>query len=325
MYTFQLVDFKNIPVISCVYKMYHPESGREYIGRTSNLRERMRRHWQELLTGRHKNPKITNTFNKYGRGFLVRPIIIANPEYCEDIEGKLLAKINLNESLNCHINSTGGWLGLEWSDASRKKLSDARKGKAISAEAMARAVETRKTSVAWKAHQERMTSPEMVAKAVAAASKPDVRARAVATRKANGHKPFSDESRQKKKDDAKARVFSALDWAVTNGETRGRALSEFNCSWGSLKLYQPEWELINGALSLPKRVSGEKSGTFKHGLSSEIRRKRTPDELAELRKAQSEAMSGENNPMFGRKHTDAARLLQSQAALKQAEVRKETK
>jgi hypothetical protein len=33
-------------------------------------------------------------------------------------------------------------------------------------------------------------------------------------------------------------------------------------------------------------------------------------------------MSGENNPMFGRKHTDAARKIQSEAATLQAIKRK---
>lgn len=302
--------------------MVHPSSGREYIGRTINLRDRMRKHWQELISNKHKNPKIARTFQKYGPGFSVIPLVIASPEYCDELEGKLLAAIDLKESLNCHRSNVGGWRGQEWSAESRKKLSDARKGKPISAEAMARAVETRKTSPAWKAHQAKMIGPEMIAKAVEAASKPDVRARAVATRKANGHKPFSDESRQKKKDDAKARLFLALDWAVANSASRGEALTKFNCSWGSLKLYQPEWELINGALSLPKRASGEKSGMFKHGLSAETRRKRTPDELAKKHADQAFRMKGENNPMFGRKHTDAARAIQAQAALKQAEARR---
>lgn len=156
------------------------------------------------------------------------------------------------------------------------------------------------------------------------ASDKDVRAKAVATRAANGHKPFSDETRQMQRDGAKARVFEALDWAVANSETRDAALKMFSCSWGGLKKYQPEWEAINGTLMLPKRASGDKSGMFKHGLSKEIRRKRTPEEIIERRRKQSDQMSGENNPMHGRKHTDAARKIQSESAKKNAELRRES-
>lgn len=323
MCTLRLVDHAAMPEISCVYSLVHEASNREYIGRTNNLRQRMCKHWQEIITGTHKNPKILRTFQKYGDGFIVSPMVIGSPEYCEEVESKLLLGIpNIRESLNCHRNSNGGWLGLDWSDESRKKLSDSRKGKSISKEAQERAAKTRKTSKAWAAHQEKMKQPEIVAKALVAAAKPEARAKAVETRRANGNKPFSDEVRQRQKDEAKARVFAALDWAVANGETRDAALKKYSCSWGGLKKYQPEWEALNGPLALPKRASGERSGMFKHGLSKEQKRKKTSDEIAEVNRRRSEQMSGDRNPMFGRKHTDEARAIQSAAAKRQAMQKK---
>jgi len=268
MYSLPLADFKTAPEVSCVYKMVHPDSRREYVGRTANLRDRMRKHWQELISGKHKNPKITHTFSKYGDGFVVTTLVIASPEYCEELEGKLLSAIDLKNSLNCHRSNVGGWRGQEWSAESRKKLSDARKGKPISKEAQARAAETRKTSVAWKAHQEKMASPEVVAKALAAAAMPEARARAVATRAANGFASFSDETRQAQRDASKARVFAALDWAVATGATRDAALVKFKCSWDGLKKYQPSWEEIKGPLTLSKRASGEKNGRVKWAKSN---------------------------------------------------------
>lgn len=323
MFTLRLVDHEKMPVVSCVYSIRHTVSGREYIGRTNNLRQRMRKHYQELFSGTHSNPKMLRTYIKYGDYFVVQPLLIGSPEYCESVEAKLLAGIpNLKDSLNCHRNSIGGWLGQDWSEESRKKLSAARKGKPISKEAQARAVETRKTSSAWAAHQEKMKQPEMVAKAVAAAAKPEVRQKAVETRRKNGHKPFRDEVRQRQKDEAKARVFAALDWAVANNGTRDAALKMFSCSWDGLKKYQPEWEAINGPLTIPKRASGERNGSFKHGLSKERRRKKTSDEIAEVNRRRSLRMSGDNNPMFGRKHTEAAREIQSAAAKRQAMQKK---
>lgn len=269
MCSWQLHDFKNAPVISCVYSMTHEVSGREYIGRSLNLRDRMRKHWQELITGKHKNPKITKTYDKYGPSFIVKPIIIASPEYCEEIEEQLLKKIILRQSLNCHRNSTGGWRGLEWSDEARDRLSKARRGKALSKDAMARAIETRKTSKKWQEHQKRMQTPEAIEKRCKRAADPEVRAKAVATRRKNHGSDFFAKPRERQIEEARKRLFAALDWAVNNSKTRDMALTKFNCSWGSLKKFQPEWEAINGKLTLPKRAAGDKWHNRKHSKVSE--------------------------------------------------------
>lgn len=261
--SWQLADYSKVPEISCVYTITHEVSGREYIGRSVNLKDRARKHWQELISGKHKNPKLSRTFDKYGPAFVIRPIVVGSVEYCTIIEEKLLANINLQESLNCHRNSNGGWLGLKFSDESRRKLSAARMGKAISSDAMRRAVETRKESQAWKRHQEFLRSSENMAKAIAAAATPEARAKAVTTRSANGYLPFSQETRQKQQDAAKSRLFAALSWAVENNQPRTVALEKFRCSWGSLKKYQSEWEEINGKLCLPKRAIGERNGKVK--------------------------------------------------------------
>lgn len=284
----------------------------------------MQKHWGELVSGSHKNPKMLRTFKKYGGDFVVTQLVVGSPSYCENVEAALLSGIpNISDSLNCHRNSTGGWLGQDWSDESRKKLSDAKKGTTFSEEAKAKAAETRKTSQVWAAHQERMRSPEHIAKRCEKAAQPESRAKAVATRIANGHKPFSDETRQRQRDESKARVFAALDWAVENNETRDSALKKFSCSWDGLKKYQPEWEAENGTLSLPKRASGERSGMYKHGMSKEIKRRRTPEEMEARWKTHSQKVSGENNPMHGRKHSAEARAIQSAAAKAQAERNRE--
>ena len=122
---------------------------------------------------------------------------------------------------------------------------------------------------------------------------------------------------------SKEKVIALLDWAVANSKTRDEALRQFNCSWDALKKYQPEWEAINGRLTLPLRASGERSGNFKHGRTKELRRKRTAEELAELNEKRKEKMAGSNNPMFGKTHTIEARAIQSKAAKEKALRNKE--
>jgi len=122
---------------------------------------------------------------------------------------------------------------------------------------------------------------------------------------------------------SKEKVFALLDWAVTNSKTRSEALCQFKCSGDALKKYQPEWESLNGKLDLPLRASGEKSGAFKHGMSRELRRKRTAEELTALNEVRRERMTGNNNPMFGKTHTTEAREVQSASAKEQARRRRE--
>jgi len=112
--------------------------------------------------------------------------------------------------------------------------------------------------VAWETHIENMQKPEAVAKRCAMAAKPQVRAKALATRTANGHCPNWEEARQKQIELAKQNLFKALDWAVKNKATRDQAITKFGSSWGSLKKFQPEWEAINGTLNIPKRASGKR-------------------------------------------------------------------
>lgn len=121
---------------------------------------------------------------------------------------------------------------------------------------------------------------------------------------------------------SKDKVLSMLDWAVANSKTRDEAIKTFKCSWDSLRKYQHEWESINGVLNLPLRATGEKSGNYKHGNSQEIRRKRTDAELEQLKEVRSEMMMGENNPMYGKTHTEEARVVISECSKRQWEIQK---
>lgn len=292
---------------SGIYHIKNLANGMMYVGRACDWKKRQRQHRHSLVTNKHQNTHLQHAWNKYGENcFEFRLIWQEQSDRLVELEGLVLDELfDSGRLYNMHKSSEGGLRGMRMSDASKAKL------------ALSRA-----SSEAVKAHIERISAPEFRAIAIAAAATPEARAKAVSTRAANGHKPFSDEVRQRQMDESKARVFAAIDWAVANGETRDAALNKFSCSWCGLKKYQPEWEAIHGALTLPKRANGERNGMFKHGMSKEIKRKRTPEELANKHAKHSESMRGENNPMFGRKHSEEARRIQSEAAKKQAEDRR---
>lgn len=292
---------------SGIYEIRNTYNNMRYIGRSADIQRRKKDHISKLARGVHENIKLQRAWRKYGsKRFKFSVIWEEPPENLIELEGMILEELFDTGTLyNCHKNSNGGGLGFKFSEEQKNRLRT-----------------SLMNSEAAKKHREWMQTPEAIKLRTEAAARPDVRARALAKRGKESLLALLDKSREKKKADAKARLFAALDWAVENKMSRDEALTKFGCSWGSLKLHQAEWESINGKLDLPLRASGAKSGMFKHGLSKEMRRRRTPEELAARFAKQSEIMSGAGNPMFGRRHTDDARRIQSEAAKRQAEQRR---
>lgn len=231
-----------------------------YIGRTIDWPARKRRHLSDLRAGRHKNPRLQHSWSSRSEQEfefkLVWPEVV---DRLEELESFVLEEcFDTGRLYNAHKNSVGGFLGQKHSDETKRKWAEARRGKKASEQAKARIKKSLANSLLAKKHREWMQSPEAIADRCSKASTPEIRAKAVATRKANGFKPFSDETRQRQKDLSKERVFNGLDWAVANNKTRSQAMEEFKFSWDGLKKYQPEWESINGLLNLPKRASGKR-------------------------------------------------------------------
>jgi group I intron endonuclease len=245
---------------SGIYQIKNLSTGMSYIGRTIDWPARKRRHISDLRAGRHKNPRLQHSWSsRTEQEFefkLVWPEVV---ERLEELESFVLEEcFDTGRLYNAHKNSVGGFLGQKHSEETKRKWADARRGKKASPQARARIKESLSKSASAKKHREWMQSPEAIADRCAKAAKPEVRAKAVLTRKTNGHKPFSDETRQRQKDLSKERVFKGLDWAVVNNKTRSQAMEEFKFSWDGLKKYQPMWEAINGSLNLPKRASGKR-------------------------------------------------------------------
>lgn len=254
---------------SGIYQITNLSTGMAYIGRTIDWAARKRRHISDLRAGRHKNPRLQHSWSaRTEQEFefkLVWPELAAN---LEELESFVLEEcFDTGRLYNAHKNSIGGFLGQKHSEETKRKWGDARRGKKASEQAKLRIKESLSKSESAKRHREWMQSPEAIADRCAKAAAPEIRAKAVATRKANGYKPFSDYVRQRQKDLSKARVFTGLDWAVANNKTRSQAMEEFKFSWDGLKKYQPEWEKIHGPLMLPKRASGERNGKVKWAKS----------------------------------------------------------
>lgn len=254
---------------SGIYQIKNLSTGMSYIGRTVDWSARKRRHLSDLRAGRHKNPRLQHSWSaRSEQEFEFKLVWPEVKDNLEELESFVLEEcFDTGRLYNAHKNSVGGFLGQKHSEETRRKWSEARRGTTMSAIAKQRQAETRAKSVTWEAHQVKMLNPEMVAKRCAMAATPEARAKAVATRKANGYEPQWEEARKVQIETARQNLFAALNWAVKNKATRDQALVKFGSSWGSLKKFQPEWEAINGLLMLEKRASGERNGKVKWAKS----------------------------------------------------------
>lgn len=245
---------------SGIYQIKNLSTGVVYYGRTIDWAARRRRHLSDLRAGRHKNPRLQHSWSARTEDeFDFSLVWPSQPEMLEELESFVLDfTFDTGRVYNAHKNSVGGFLGQKHSEETKRKWSELRRGTTMSEIAKQRQAKARDGSEAWAKHQAWMQTPEATKMRCKLAALPEVRAKAVATRQANGYKPFSDEVRQNQKDASKARVFAGLSWAVENRKTRSEAMLEFKFSWDGLKKYQPEWEALNGPLNLPKRASGKR-------------------------------------------------------------------
>lgn len=245
---------------SGIYQIKNLSTGMSYIGRTVDWSARKRRHLSDLRSGVHMNPRLQHSWSsRTEQDFEFKLVWPESTDNLEELESFVLEEcFDTGRLYNAHKNSVGGFLGQKHSEETKRKWGNARRGRKMPEIAKARQIESRKTSSSWSEHQAWMQTPEAIADRCAKAATSEIRAKAVATRKANGHEPNWEEARQKQIEIARQNLFNALDWAVANKATRDKAIQKFGSSWGSLKKFQPEWEAINGALNLPKRASGKR-------------------------------------------------------------------
>ena len=252
-----LASYKELERVGAVYEIRHSSSSKPYIGRTIDLKDRMRKHHQELMKGKHKNPEMQNIQNKYGDEWSFDVIEYCNEEDGIELEDFILSEIVLKDYLNCHRNSNGGSRGQVWTEEQRANHSIIMKNKApLTEEQRQKHRVALQNSDAVKNHLRSIQNEAMLK-----AKSPEVRVRAVEARRLSSDgKFFSDETRQLQVDKARDKALEMITWISENKRTRGEGIREFGSSWGSLKKWLPIWEQTNGKLDLPLKASGEKNG-----------------------------------------------------------------
>ncbi len=78
-----------------IYQIRALHSGEIYIGSSRNLEQREHDHFRFLRYGCHKNPKLQNSYNKYGpENFVFEVLLICDPENCLSHEQEHFDRLN---------------------------------------------------------------------------------------------------------------------------------------------------------------------------------------------------------------------------------------
>jgi len=116
-----------------IYKITNTITGDYYIGSSCYLKNRLSQHRSALKSGTHSNQHLQRAWNKYGsQSFVFEHILLC------DIDTRLYYEQVLLDSLKPHYNiatcAMASAKGLKRSAETRRKMSEANKGKTISEE-----------------------------------------------------------------------------------------------------------------------------------------------------------------------------------------------
>lgn len=114
-------------MMPCVYKIRNIVSENIYIGSTVNYKIRFRNHKRALLQGKHHSCYLQKAYNKYGLENFEYSII----EYCnkEELRAREQHYIDLLSPAYNVQKFVGSNLGLKHSEETKRKISEANKGR----------------------------------------------------------------------------------------------------------------------------------------------------------------------------------------------------
>lgn len=182
-----------------IYAITHEATGRRYIGSAVNVDRRWSQHRSELARGVHKNPKLQSAWNKYGADaftFSVLELVVETPDLVPAEQRWLDARPHYNIA-----TVAGSQLGFRHSDASKARMSEASKGRPITAEHRAKLSSALRGRVVSAETREKIASTQR-GRPISA----EHRAKLI---KARAGRVIGPETRAKQAAAAKARVWSA--------------------------------------------------------------------------------------------------------------------
>ena len=118
-----------------IYEIFNIINGKSYVGQSTNITQRLSKHKSELRHNKHQNLHLQNAWNKYGEhSFLFNILEYCNIDELDDIERYYINIWNLTNNQYGYNVESGGNLNKTLSTETKRKLSEAHKGKTLSKE-----------------------------------------------------------------------------------------------------------------------------------------------------------------------------------------------
>jgi hypothetical protein len=121
-----------------IYCIKNKENGLMYIGQSTNIEKRIKRHKMQLKHEYYGNIYMQRTYDKYGEDIFEFSILETCPKnQLDKLEKKYIKELN-TLAPNGYNFKTGGCDRIQYSEETRRKIGDGNRGKSMSDEAKAK-------------------------------------------------------------------------------------------------------------------------------------------------------------------------------------------
>ncbi len=217
-----------------------------YVGRSVNVKRRLKQHLWDLRANRHTNPKLQNSFNKYGESKFKFDISCeADSEFLIELEQLAIDEgIQTGRCFNINTNAEhGGVSGRVWTE-----------------EQIAKIKRGQEKSEAFQRTSLKNQSKEDRCNALKKAHTKESRQKAINTRKLNGF-DINDQFRESRELQTRLaidRTLSAIEWVMETRQPMRVANKKFHINQRMWKTVIPLWEDFTGRkFDLPNKACGE--------------------------------------------------------------------
>ena len=237
--------------ISGIYKITNIVNLKFYVGRSINVTRRLKQHLWDLRANRHSNPKLQNSFNKYGESnFTFELCCRASSDCLIELEQLAIDEgIQTGRCFNINTNAEyGGVSGRIWTD---EQINNIKLGQ--------------EKSSAFQRTSFKNQSKEQRELALSKARSKEARQKAVTTRKLNGFDIIEHfkESREHRRNLAIERTILAIEWVMETRQSMSKANKKFKINQRMWSQVIPLWEDKTGRIfDLPKKATAEKNHRF---------------------------------------------------------------
>lgn len=238
--------------ISGIYKITNILNLKFYVGRSSNVVRRLKQHLWDLKANRHHNPKLQNSFNKYGEScFLFEIACETEEENTVELEQLAIDEgILTGRCFNINTDARhGGVVGRIWTP---EQIENIKRGQ-------------EKSSLFAKTSLKNQTTAQRQ-RALALAHTTEAKAKAVLTRKQKGFDCRHNfrENQERRSIESISRTLKAIEWVMETKETMTKANKLFGISQKMWVKVIPLWEESTGRVfDLPKKACGYKNRKFR--------------------------------------------------------------